>query len=73
MGDEQLRAIAREIAERVKKNASIDWNLKESARANLMRHVKRVLNLHGYPPDKQDKAVETVLKQAELLADKLMQ
>jgi type I restriction enzyme, R subunit len=71
LGDDQLRAIAREIAERVKANATIDWTLKESARANLMRHVGRVLRLHGYPPDKQNQAIETVLKQAELLADKL--
>lgn len=69
LGDDQLRMIAREIAEKVKANTTIDWNLKESARAKLMVIVKRTLNKYGYPPDKQAKAVETVLKQAEMFAD----
>lgn len=69
MGDEQLRGIAREIAEKVKANSSIDWTIRESARAKLMVLVRRTLNKYGYPPDKQPKAIETVLKQAELLAD----
>lgn len=69
LGDEQLRLIAREITEKVKANATIDWTIRESARAKLMVLVKRTLNKHGYPPDKQQKAIETVLKQAELLAD----
>lgn len=69
LGDEQLRMIAREIAEKVKANATIDWTIRESARAKLMVLVKRTLNKYGYPPDKQQKAIDTVLKQAELLAD----
>jgi len=69
LGDDQLRMIAREIAEKVKNNATIDWTIRESARAKLMVLVKRTLNKYGYPPDKQQKAVDTVLKQAELLAD----
>ena len=69
LGDEQLRLIAREIAEKVKANATIDWTIRESARAKLMVLVKRTLNKYGYPPDKQQKAIDTVLKQAELLAD----
>jgi len=69
LGDETLKMIAREIADKVRKNASIDWNLKESARARLMVIVRRTLNKYGYPPDKQQKAVDTVLKQAEVLAD----
>ena len=69
MGDEQLREIAREIAEKVKANATIDWTIRESARAKLMVIVKRTLTKWGYPPDKQAKAIETVLKQAELMAD----
>lgn len=67
VGDETLREIAREIADKVKKNATIDWTIRESARANLMRLVSRTLRKHGYPPDKQQKAIDTVLKQAELL------
>ena len=69
MGDEQLRDIAREITEKVKANATIDWTIRESARAKLMVIVKRTLTKWGYPPDKQAKAIETVLKQAELMAD----
>lgn len=68
LGDEQLRDIAREIARTVQANASIDWNLREQARANLRRMVKRVLRKYGYPPDKQEKASRTVIEQAELFA-----
>jgi type I restriction enzyme, R subunit len=69
LGDETLKIIAREIADKVRKNATIDWAMKESARARLMVIVRRTLNRYGYPPDKQQKAVDTVLKQAEVLAD----
>lgn len=69
LGDETLRDIAKEIAEKVKSNATIDWTVRESARAKLMVLVKRTLTKYGYPPDKQQKAVDTVLKQAELMAD----
>lgn len=69
LGDDQLREIAREITEKVRANATIDWTIRESARAKLMVLVKRTLTKWGYPPDKQAKAIETVLKQAELMAD----
>lgn len=69
LGNEKLRIIAIEVAEKVKANATIDWTIRESARARLMVLVKRTLNKYGYPPDMQQKAVDTVLKQAELLAD----
>ena len=69
LGDDILKTIAREIADKVRKNATIDWAMKESARARLMVIVKRTLNKYGYPPDKQQKAVDTVLKQAEVMAD----
>jgi type I restriction enzyme, R subunit len=69
LGDETLKIIAREIADKVKKNATIDWTIRESARAKLMVLVKRTLTKYGYPPDKQQKAIDTVLRQAELLAD----
>jgi len=58
---------------KVKANATIDWTIRESARARLMVLVKRTLTKYGYPPDKQQKAVDTVLKQAELLADYFIQ
>ena len=68
LGDITLRDIAREIAEKVQANATIDWTIRESARARLMVIVKRTLTKYGYPPDKQQKAIDTVLKQAELMA-----
>lgn len=69
LGDEQLRNIARELVEKVKANTSIDWAIKESVRSKLKVIVKRILRKYGYPPDKQLAATETILKQAELLAD----
>jgi type I restriction enzyme, R subunit len=69
LGDDTLKNIACEIADKVRKNATIDWTMKESARAKLMVIVRRTLNKYGYPPDKQQKAIDTVLKQAEVLAD----
>lgn len=69
LGDEKLKIIAIEVAEKVKANATIDWTIRESARAKLMVLVKRTLTKYGYPPDMQQKAVDTVLKQAEQLAD----
>jgi type I restriction enzyme R subunit len=49
------------------KNTSIDWTVKESVKAKLRSMVKRILGKHGYPPDKQEEATQTVLEQAELL------
>lgn len=69
LGDETLRDIAREIADKVRANTTIDWAIRESARAKLMVLVRRTLKKHGYPPDKQQKAIETVMKQAELMAE----
>jgi type I restriction enzyme R subunit len=67
LGDETLRTIARELVETVRNNVTIDWTVKESIRAKLRIMVKRILRKHGYPPDKQEKATQTVLEQAELL------
>lgn len=67
LGDETLRTIARELVESVRRNVTIDWTVKESAKAKLRTIVKRLLRKHGYPPDKQEKATQTVLEQAELL------
>ncbi len=69
LGDAILRAIARELVETVRTNATIDWTLRENVRANLRRLIKRCLRKHGYPPDKQAKATRTVLEQAEALSD----
>ncbi len=67
LGDETLQQIARELVQSVRKNATIDWTVKESARAKLRVIVRRLLRKYGYPPDKQEKATQTVLEQAELL------
>ena len=69
LGDETLRAIARELVETVRRNVTIDWTLREQVRANLRRHVRRILRRHGYPPDKQEQATLTVLEQAEVLSE----
>ncbi|MCL2723744.1 MAG: type I restriction endonuclease subunit R [Polyangiaceae bacterium] len=69
LGNEMLCAIARELVSTVKQNVSIDWAMKESVRARLRIHVKRILRKYGYPPDKQEAATNTVLQQAELLSD----
>ena len=69
LGDEVLKDIAIELVETVKNNISIDWTVKESVRAKLRVMIKRVLRKHGYPPDKQEKATQTVLKQAEMIAE----
>lgn len=69
LGDEQLRIIAREVADKVRKNATIDWAVKESVRARLMVIVRRILKKYGYPPDKQEQAIQLVMTQAANLAD----
>jgi hypothetical protein len=60
-----LKAIARELVATVRKNVTIDWTLRENVRAQLRVMVKRILRKYGYPPDKQEKATQTVLEQAE--------
>ena len=69
MGDDQLRLIAREVLQVVRENATIDWAVRESTRAKLRVIVKRVLRKHGYPPDMQESAAQTVIEQAEALCD----
>jgi type I restriction enzyme R subunit len=69
MGDETLRTIARELVDTVRRNTTVDWTTKETVRARLRVLVKRILRKYGYPPDKQEKAIQTVLEQAELFGD----
>jgi len=71
LGQEKLRELAIVIYEKVKENASIDWTIKESVKAKLKVIVKRILRQYGYPPDMQMLATETVLKQAEMIAEEL--
>ncbi len=67
LGDETLRAIAQELVQAVRNSVTIDWTLRENVRARIRVMVKRILRRHGYPLDKQEKAAQTVLEQAEVL------
>jgi SOS-response transcriptional repressor LexA len=67
LGDETLRMIARELVQGIRNNLSIDWAIKETVQAKMRVMVKKILRKHGYPPDKEKKATETVLQQAVLL------
>jgi type I restriction enzyme R subunit len=69
MGQDQLRELAIVLVERVRKNASIDWNLKESVRSRMKVMVKRLLRQYGYPPDIQALAIELVLEQAKVFTE----
>ena len=71
MGKEKLRDLAIVLTDSIRKNATIDWTIKESVKAKLRVTVKRLLRKYGYPPDMQKLATETVLKQAELIAEEL--
>jgi len=63
-----LESLARAVQ---RKNVTIDWNVKESARAKMRTIIKRLLRKYGYPPDKQEKATQTVMEQAELICERL--
>jgi type I restriction enzyme, R subunit len=67
MGKDNLKVIATELVTQVRKSVTIDWTLRESARAKIKVLDKRILRKHGYPPDLQDEATKLVLQQAELL------
>ncbi|HPD68369.1 MAG TPA: DUF3387 domain-containing protein, partial [Ignavibacteriales bacterium] len=72
MGKEKLKELAIVLYDRVKKNTTIDWTIRESARAKLKVIVKRTLRQYGYPPDMEVLATETVLKQAELIVNEIV-
>jgi type I restriction enzyme R subunit len=69
LGEPTLRAIAQELVKTVRANVSIDWTLRENVRAQLRVLVKRILRRYGYPPDKQERATQLVLEQAEVLSE----
>jgi hypothetical protein len=69
MGQDKLRELAIALVVRVRQNASIDWNLKESVRARMKVMVKRLLRQYGYPPDMQALAIELVLEQAKVFTE----
>jgi type I restriction enzyme R subunit len=68
LGDEILRGIARELVQAMRSNLAIDWTVRENVYAHLRVIVKRILRKHGHPLDKQEKATQTVLQQAEALS-----
>jgi type I restriction enzyme R subunit len=72
LGDEILKHIAQELLKTVRNSTTIDWTIKESVQSALRRNIRRILRLHGYPPDLQEKAVDTVLTQAKMLAEDLL-
>ena len=69
LGDQVLRTIAQELVQKVRNNVTIDWTLREDVRAHLRVLVKRTLRKYNYPPDKQEKATQTVLQQAEVFSE----
>ncbi|GGB01864.1 type I restriction endonuclease subunit R [Macrococcus hajekii] len=71
LGDDVLKAIAHELTKSIKDNMSVDWNLRENARAKMRVVVKRLLKKYGYPPDLQKMAIDTVIEQAELMAEQM--
>jgi type I restriction enzyme, R subunit len=69
LGEPTLKKIAQELVAHVRKSVTIDWTVRESARAQIRVVVRRILRKYGYPPDRQEKATQTVLEQAELLCE----
>ncbi|WP_308364335.1 MULTISPECIES: type I restriction endonuclease subunit R [unclassified Microbulbifer] len=69
LGEEVLRTIAVELTLRLRNSTTVDWQKRESVRAKLRLLVKRILKKYKYPPDRQEEAVELVLKQAEVLSE----
>lgn len=67
LGDDKLRLLAQELVGRVKQSVTIDWQVRENARAQIRVLVKRLLRKYGYPPDMEQRATELVLEQAEVL------
>jgi type I restriction enzyme R subunit len=69
MGDEVLMAMARELAEKLRGNLSIDWQYKENVRARLRTMIKALLKRYKYPPDQEPAAIELVLQQTEVISE----
>jgi len=73
MQDDTLKLIARELADRIKAKASLDWTQRETVRADMRRTVRRLLTKYGYPPDAQEAATQLVIRQAELMAENMVE
>lgn len=72
LGDDVLKQIAQELTNYLRKSVKVDWSKRESVKAQIMLHVKRILRKYNYPPDQQQAATERVLEQAELISDELV-
>ncbi len=73
MQDDTLQIIARELSDRIKAKASLDWTQRETVRADMRRTIRRLLTKYGYPPDAQEAATQLVIRQAELMAEGLVE
>ena len=73
MLDDTLKLIARELADRIKAKASLDWTQRETVRADMRRTIRRLLSKYGYPPDAQEAATQLVIRQAELMAENVVE
>jgi type I restriction enzyme R subunit len=69
LGDDNLRKLAIELTNQLRKSATVDWQKRESVRARMRNFVRRLLRRWKYPPDAAEEAIKLVLEQAEVLAD----
>ncbi len=72
MQDDTLKLIARQLSDRIKSKATLDWTQRETVRADMRRTIRRLLTKYGYPPDAQESATQLVIRQAELMAEGLV-
>lgn len=73
LGSELLKKMAKEISDEIRGSVSIDWKYRQSVRAKIMVKVQRLLNKYGYPPDKQQIAIDLVMQQAETFSDEIVE
>lgn len=69
LGDEILKRIAVELTEKLRRNTTVDWSVRETVRTRLRIMVKQILRKYKYPPDKQEAVIDLVLQQAETLSE----
>jgi type I restriction enzyme R subunit len=72
MDDEILKEMARELLKLIRVNTTIDWTKKENVQAKLRVAIKRLLKKYKYPPDMEEKAIDTVMKQAKLSCEEIV-
>ena len=70
--NDELIAITKELTDALRKNKTIDWQLKEQARAKMKMMIKRLLKKHSYPPESEQDAIDTIMTQCELWTDNVM-